>query len=122
MQDKAQQLEQTLRNLKQAEAQLIQTEKMAALGRLVASIAHEINTPIGIGVTATSLLVEKTDTLSELFLNNTIKRSDLEKFLGLALQSSRMTLKNLKRAAKLIQSLKQVAIDQSSESKRVFKL
>ncbi len=122
LQEKAQQLEQTLQNLKSAEVQLIQTEKMAALGRLVASIAHEINTPIGIGITAASLLVEKTDTFSELFQNSAIKRSELEKFLDVALQSSSMTLKNLHRAAKLIQSLKQVAIDQSSESKRVFNL
>ncbi len=120
LQEKAQQLEQTLHNLQQAEAQLIQTEKMAALGGLVAGIAHEINTPIGIGVTAASLLVEKATAFSETFRRNTMKRSDLEKFLDLAQQSSQMTLTNLNRAAQLIQSFKQVAVDQSSELRRVF--
>ncbi len=120
LQEKAQQLEQTLTNLKQAEAYLIQTEKMAALGGLVAGIAHEINTPIGIGVTSASLLVEKTQGLLENFEQGKMKRSDLEKFLDTAIQSSTLTLANLNRAAELIQSFKQVAVDQSSESKRVF--
>jgi signal transduction histidine kinase/purine-cytosine permease-like protein len=122
LQEKAQQLEQTLLNLQQAEAQLIQTEKMAALGGLVAGIAHEINTPIGIGVTAASFLVEKTDGFSRRFHSGAMKRSDLEKFVDLAQQSAQMTLTNLQRAAALIQSFKQVAVDQSSESKRVFNL
>lgn len=122
LQEKAQQLEQTLHNLQQAEAQLIQTEKMAALGGLVAGIAHEINTPIGIGVTATSLLIEKTTAFDAIFHSGTMKRSDLEKFLHMAQQSGQMTLTNLNRAAELIQSFKQVAVDQSSELKRVFNL
>ncbi len=120
LQEKAQQLEKTLLELQQAEAQLIQTEKMAALGGLVAGIAHEINTPIGIGVTAASLLMEKTEAFSALSKTGTMKRSDLERFLDIAQQSSRMALTNLNRAAELIQSFKQVAVDQSSESKRVF--
>ena len=120
LQEKAQQLEQTLTSLQQAEDQLIQTEKMAALGRLVAGLAHEINTPIGIGVTATSLLAEKTDTFSLRFQGGLLKRSEFEKFLSTAQQSSQMALKNLERAAELIQSFKRVAVDQSSESKRVF--
>ncbi len=120
LQEKAEQLEQTLTNLQKAEAQLIQTEKMAALGGLVAGIAHEINTPIGNSVTAVSLLMEKSDDFAELFQKNLVKRSDLKKFLELAQESSRMTLTNLNRAAELIQSFKQVAVDQSSGSKRSF--
>ncbi|MBL1174962.1 ATP-binding protein [Pantanalinema sp. GBBB05] len=122
LQEKAQQLEQTLHNLKQAEAHLIQTEKMVALGGLVAGIAHEVNTPVGIGVTAASLLVEKTKAFSEVFHQGSMKRSDLEKFLDTALRSSTLTLANLNRAAELIQSFKQVAVDQSSEARRVFNL
>ncbi|WP_199290115.1 HAMP domain-containing sensor histidine kinase, partial [Leptolyngbya sp. FACHB-36] len=122
LQEKARQLEQTLHNLRQAEAHLIQTEKMAALGGLVAGIAHEINTPIGIGVTAASLLAEKTAALSDYFQRGTMKRSELEKFLDVAQQSSRLTLANLNRAAELIQSFKQVAVDQFSESQRMFNL
>jgi signal transduction histidine kinase/purine-cytosine permease-like protein len=122
LQQNACQLEQTLHNLQQAEAQLIQSEKMAALGGLVAGIAHEINTPIGIGITAASLLVEKMTAFYEYCQSSTMKRSEVEKFLNIAQRSSRLTLTNLNRAAQLVQSFKQVAVDQSSESKRVFNL
>lgn len=120
LQEKAAQLEKTLDELKQAEDQLIQTEKMAALGSLVAGIAHEVNTPLGIGVTATSFLLERTQDFANSFSQGTLKRSELDRFLETALQSSQLTLSNLNRAADLIQSFKQVAVDQSSEIKRSF--
>jgi signal transduction histidine kinase len=68
------------------------------------------------------LLMEKAIAFSDRFKNGTMKRSDLEKFLDLVEQGSQMTLTNLEQAAQMIQSFKQVAVDQSSESQRVFKL
>jgi signal transduction histidine kinase len=95
---------------------------MAALGGLVAGIAHEINTPIGIGVTAASLIADKILELTDALQNGTLKRSELDKFMDILQQSSRIVLSNLNRAAELIQSFKQVAVDQSSEERRAFYL
>ena len=122
VQQRTSELSQTLEDLKSAQNQLVESEKMAALGGLVAGVAHEINTPIGIGITAASLLAEKVTKFIELYTNSPIKRSELEKFLDTAMQSSNMILSNLTRAADLIHSFKEVAVDQSSELKRTFKV
>ncbi|MEG4940393.1 ATP-binding sensor histidine kinase [Microcoleus sp. F4-D5] len=120
VQQRTSELSQTLEDLKLAQNKLVESEKMAALGGLVAGVAHEINTPIGIGITAASLLAEKVTKFFELYSNGQIKRSELEKFLDTAMQSSNMILSNLTRAADLIHSFKEVAVDQSSELKRKF--
>jgi predicted ATPase/signal transduction histidine kinase len=120
VQQRTSELSQTLEDLKSAQNKLVEAEKMAALGGLVAGVAHEINTPIGIGITAASLLAEKVTKFFELYSNGQIKRSELEKFLDTAMQSSNMILSNLTRAADLIHSFKEVAVDQSSELKRRF--
>lgn len=109
-----------LETLKRTQTQLIQSEKMSALGNLVAGVAHEINTPIGISVTAVSHLAEKTTELTKSFHSNQITRSELEKYLELGREMSSIILINLERAANLIRSFKQLAVDQSSEVKRVF--
>src|SRR5919199_171171 len=97
-------------------------EKTAALGSLVAGVAHEINTPIGISVTAASVLAEDATDFSNIYKSGKMKRADLETFLDTARESSSLILANLKRAADLVQSFKQVAVDPSSESQRCFYL
>ncbi|MGK7916863.1 MAG: ATP-binding protein, partial [Prochloraceae cyanobacterium] len=122
VEERTQELSQTIKVLKATQAQLVESEKMSALGSLVAGVAHEINTPLGIGVTASSTLAEKTQEFSQIYHTGQMKRSQLQKFLQTAEQSSSIILSNLNRAAELIQSFKQVAVDQSSESRRTFKI
>ncbi len=118
--ERTQELSQALTNLKSAQTELVKSEKMAALGGLVAGIAHEINTPIGISVTAASLITDKIQELTESLQKGTLKRSELDKLMDTLEQSSKIVLSNLNRAAELIQSFKQVAVDQSSEERRRF--
>lgn len=120
LQEKNAELEETLMKLQEMQNQMITQEKMVALGGLVAGVAHEINTPVGIGVTAASLLRDRTAAFEDIYKSGQMKRSDLEKYLDTADQSSTMLLSNLNRAAELIQSFKQVAVDQSTEGHRRF--
>jgi predicted ATPase/signal transduction histidine kinase/tRNA A-37 threonylcarbamoyl transferase component Bud32 len=122
VQTRTQELSLALTNLQDTQSQLVESEKMAALGNLVAGVAHEINTPLGIGITAASALADRATTFFDIYKSGQIKRSQLEKFVDFALQSSSMVLSNLNRAAELVQSFKQVAVDQSSEAKRAFEL
>lgn len=115
-------LEESLHNLTETQEQLVQTEKMAALGRLVAGVAHEINTPIGIAITASSYLEDATDVLSDLYDKNTISKQTLIQHIESTTNSSKLIQSNLKRAAELIQGFKEVAVDQSSEDIREFDL
>ncbi|MEO8001347.1 MAG: two-component regulator propeller domain-containing protein [Arenimonas sp.] len=115
-------LHETIDQLTQTQQQLVESEKLAALGGLVAGVAHEINTPLGIGVTAASFLDAEVQRLDKLMQENTLSRSDLESFSRNAAESSQLILRNLNRADKLVRSFKQVAVDQSSEETRVINL
>ena len=112
----------TLETLRRTQTQLVQSEKMVALGNLVAGVAHEINTPMGVSVTAASHLAQKTKEFKELYQTDQMKRSDLEKYLLVSDEMSQVILVNLNRSANLVKSFKQVAVDQSSEIKRSFKV
>lgn len=114
--------ERALRDLKDAQAHLIQSEKMAALGSLVAGVAHEINTPIGIALTGASLMAERTRGIRRDFEAGTLRRPDFADFLDTAGEAAQLMLLNIDRAAQLIQSFKQIAVDQASEERRVFDL
>ncbi len=111
-----------LERLRLAQSQLVESGKMAALGALVAGVAHEINTPVGIGVTAASALEDETKQLAALYRQGQMKKTDLEQYISVSEQSSRLILNNLARAADLIKSFKQVAVDQTSEERRRFKV
>lgn len=119
---KEQELHETLDTLKNTQDSLVQAEKMASLGGLVAGVAHEINTPVGISVTAASHLTDQSEILALKFDAGEMKKSELREYVETATQSTKMISANLKRAAELIGSFKQVAVDQSSEEQRRFRV
>lgn len=120
--DSNQALQDSIAALRLYQGRLIQAEKMAALGQLVAGVAHEINTPLGIGVTAASCLDQETKALQSILQEGHLHKSDLVRYLEIALESSRLILSSLSRADVLVQSFKRVAVDQQFEEERDFHL
>jgi signal transduction histidine kinase len=111
---------QTLEKLHQFQRQIVQNEKMASLGDMVAGVAHEVNTPIGLGVTASTMMLDRLSDMRKAFEDKTLKASSLTKFIDEGEENLNIIYRNLNRAAELISSFKQVAVDQSSENNRVF--
>jgi PAS domain S-box-containing protein len=121
LQQANQELESTLDTLNMAQEELVRSEKLAALGALVAGIAHELNTPIGNSLMVASTLVDRTRALSKNF-NEGLKRSLLESYIADASNAGDILERNLSRAANLVTSFKQVAVDQTSSQRREFSL
>ena len=120
LETKTKELVEVLTSLKEAQAQMVLMEKNAAIGQLVAGVAHEINTPIGVCITATSVLMESYQAFDKQLQRNEVTKAVLTKFVNNIRDTLQLVMASLEKTTLLMESFKQVSIDQSNEKAREF--
>lgn len=120
--DKTQEVLTSLEQLKNTQKQLVEQEKNASLGRLVAGVAHEINTPLGVCIMSASFMVSKLNNLNDKFESGKLSKHYFKTCYSELSESADILSNNLKRASNLVTSFKEVAVDQSANEFRHFKL
>ena len=113
-------LQKTIAHLHETKEKLSKSEKMVSLGRLVAGVAHEINTPIGVGLTGITHFLDITKNIRKDYESDAMTQSDFENYLSTSEDLANQINSNLDRTAKLVRSFKQVATDQNTDEKRDF--
>ena len=122
VQERTKELHKIINTLQSAQLQLVESEKMAALGGLVSGLSHEVNTPLGNALTGASIIEHETQELDRFIKENTLKKSILEEKLHILSSTATLLVKTITQAASLIRSFKKISVDQTHEENRKFNL